>query len=133
MPGMKRSRRRKSRKSRRRSRRGGLSTDNPAFKAKMDLVATQAAKTQALANTAGSAVNIAANAQKKLSTDLNNLPNICKNPFMANGSQLPGTAKTTYSIRSNYTAELDNGMMLNCYPENIIFTDERLLKMIKEF
>ena len=50
MPGMKRSRRRKSRKSKRRSRRGGLSTDNPAFKAKMDLVATQAAKTQALAN-----------------------------------------------------------------------------------
>ena len=28
---------------------------------------------------------------------------------------------------------IDNGMMLNCYPENIIFTDEKLLKMIKEF
>ena len=36
-----------------------------------------------------------------------------KNPFMANGSQLPGTAKTTYSIRSNYTTVMDNGMMFN--------------------
>ena len=36
-----------------------------------------------------------------------------KNPFMVNGSQLPGTAKTTYSIRSNYTTEMDNGMMFN--------------------
>jgi hypothetical protein len=33
MPGMKRSRKRN-----RRSKRGGISTDNPAFKAKMDLV-----------------------------------------------------------------------------------------------
>jgi iron complex outermembrane receptor protein len=35
-----------------------------------------------------------------------------KNPFMANGSQLPGTAKSTYSLRANYLRELDNGMML---------------------
>jgi outer membrane receptor protein involved in Fe transport len=36
-----------------------------------------------------------------------------KNPFMANGSQLPGTAKTTYSIRSNYSTEMENGMTFN--------------------
>ena len=36
-----------------------------------------------------------------------------KNPFMANGSQLPGTAKTTYSIRSDYTTEMDSGMTFN--------------------
>ena len=29
--------------------------------------------------------------------------------------------------------EIDYGVMLNCYPENIIFTDKTLLKMIKEF
>ncbi len=28
--------------------------------------------------------------------------------------------------------EIDNGIMLNCYPEKIIFQDERLLKAIKE-
>ena len=28
---------------------------------------------------------------------------------------------------------IDNGIMLNCYPENIIFQDERLLKAIKEY
>ena len=28
---------------------------------------------------------------------------------------------------------IDYGIMLNCYPENIIFTDKELLKMIKEF
>jgi outer membrane receptor protein involved in Fe transport len=36
-----------------------------------------------------------------------------KNPFMANGSQLPGTAKTTYSIRSNYSTVMENGMTFN--------------------
>lgn len=36
-----------------------------------------------------------------------------KNPFMANGSQLPGTAKTTYSLRSNYSTEMENGMTFN--------------------
>jgi len=29
--------------------------------------------------------------------------------------------------------QIDNGIMLNCYPENIIFKDERLLKAIKEY
>jgi len=29
--------------------------------------------------------------------------------------------------------EIDNGIMLNCYPEKIIFQDERLLKAIKEY
>lgn len=29
--------------------------------------------------------------------------------------------------------KIDNGMMLNCYPENIIFQDKRLLKTIKEY
>lgn len=29
--------------------------------------------------------------------------------------------------------EIDNGIMLNCYPENIIFKDKTLLKMIKEY
>jgi len=29
--------------------------------------------------------------------------------------------------------EIDNGIMLNCYPEKIIFTDYKLLKMIKEY
>jgi hypothetical protein len=29
--------------------------------------------------------------------------------------------------------EIDYGVMLDCYPENIIFTDKLLLKMIKEF
>ena len=29
--------------------------------------------------------------------------------------------------------EIDNGIMLNCYPENIIFQDEKLLKAIKEY
>ena len=29
--------------------------------------------------------------------------------------------------------EIDNGVMLNCYPEKIIFQDERLLKAIKEY
>ena len=28
---------------------------------------------------------------------------------------------------------IDYGVMLDCYPENIIFTDELLLKMIREF
>jgi hypothetical protein len=28
---------------------------------------------------------------------------------------------------------IDNGIMLNCYPENIIFQDEKLLKAIKEY
>ena len=29
--------------------------------------------------------------------------------------------------------EIDNGVMLNCYPENIIFQDVELLKAIKEY
>jgi len=29
--------------------------------------------------------------------------------------------------------EIDNGIMLNCYPENIIYKDEKLLKAIKEY
>lgn len=29
--------------------------------------------------------------------------------------------------------EIDNGIMLNCYPENIIYQDEDLLKAIKEY
>ena len=87
MPGMKRSKRSKSSKSHRRSRRGGLNTDNPAFEAKMAKVARQAAETQVLADSAGSAVNIAANAQEKLNKDLNKLPSICKNPFMANNKR----------------------------------------------
>jgi len=29
--------------------------------------------------------------------------------------------------------KIDNGIMLNCYPENIIFQDEKLLKAIKEY
>ncbi len=29
--------------------------------------------------------------------------------------------------------QIDNGIMLNCYPEKIIFQDERLLKAIKEY
>ncbi len=29
--------------------------------------------------------------------------------------------------------EIDNGIMLNCYPEKIIFQDEKLLKTIKEY
>jgi len=29
--------------------------------------------------------------------------------------------------------EIDNGIMLNCYPENIIYNDENLLKMIKDY
>lgn len=29
--------------------------------------------------------------------------------------------------------EIDNGLMLNCYPENILFKDMQLLKMIKEY
>ena len=29
--------------------------------------------------------------------------------------------------------KIDNGIMLNCYPENIIFQDKRLLKTIKEY
>jgi len=29
--------------------------------------------------------------------------------------------------------EIDNGIMLSCYPENIIYKDSALLKMIKDF
>lgn len=29
--------------------------------------------------------------------------------------------------------QIDNGIMLNCYPENIIFQDEKLLRAIKEY
>ena len=29
--------------------------------------------------------------------------------------------------------EVDNGIMLNCYPENIIYTDKSLLKIIKDY
>ena len=29
--------------------------------------------------------------------------------------------------------EIENGKMLNCYPEYVIFKDKLLLKMIKEF
>jgi len=29
--------------------------------------------------------------------------------------------------------QIDNGVMLNCYPENLILTDKELLKAIKEF
>jgi|TARA_B110000483_G_scaffold69429_1_gene86707 outer membrane receptor protein involved in Fe transport len=38
---------------------------------------------------------------------------ITKNPFMANGSQLPGTSKSTYSVIANYARSLDNGMILD--------------------
>ena len=38
---------------------------------------------------------------------------VTKLPFMADGSQLPGTAKSTYSIRANYIRPLNNDMTLN--------------------
>ena len=38
---------------------------------------------------------------------------VTKLPFMADGSQLPGTAKSTYSIRANLVRPLNNDMTLN--------------------
>ncbi len=38
---------------------------------------------------------------------------VTKLPFMADGSQLPGTAKSTYSIRANFIRPLNNDMTLN--------------------
>ena len=38
---------------------------------------------------------------------------VTKLPFMGDGSQLPGTAKSTYSIRANLIRPLNNDMTLN--------------------
>ena len=38
---------------------------------------------------------------------------VAKLPYMGDGAQLPGTAKSTYSIRANFIRPLDNDMTLN--------------------
>ena len=89
---------RKSRRSsRRRSRRrrGGMSTDNAEFKAKMDNVATQANKTIVDANTAMASANKAKMDTMNMAraARVSGIPSNCKNPFMKGSKKCKMAAK----------------------------------------
>ena len=86
---------RKSRRSRSRRRRGGMNTDNTAFKAKMDNVVGQANKTIGDANTA-----MASATKAKMDTmnmaraaRVSGIPSICKNPFMKDSAKCKKAAE----------------------------------------
>jgi len=96
LKGGKRKRRKSRRKSRRRHRRGGMSTDNAEFKAKMDKVATQANKTIADANKAMAAASKAKMDAMNTAREVRvgaNIPSICKNPFMKDSAKCKKAAK----------------------------------------
>ena len=96
LKGGKRKRRKSRRKSRRRHRRGGMSTDNAEFKAKMDKVATQANKTIVDANKAMAAASKAKMDAMNTAREVRlgkKIPSICKNPFMKDSAKCKKAAE----------------------------------------